>query len=247
MVNKEDNPLIFKALNKLLISNYCLFCNRQGCSGKICDHCLSLFQPSLPGKSCIRCAIPLNVDSISTNLECGECQQEPPNFNRCVATYLYNPASAKLVNALKHHGQLSTVPIIAEMMHSSLKKRFINQDLSKLADLIIPVPLHGKSISVRGFNHTNEIAKILSKRLQIPLDNHSCKRIKNTKPQQNLSRNQRKKNLLNAFNCDHSVTGKRIALIDDVVTTGSTANEVAKTLLNAGALTVEIWCFVRTP
>ncbi len=120
-------------------------------------------------------------------------------------------------------------------------------EINKNPDLIVPVPLHWRRRFIRGFNQSQWLANYLGRQLNISVDNKLLMRIRNTPPQQQLRRKQRQKNLKGAFQVKRPVEGQHIALIDDVVTTGSTVSELSRLLKKAGASRVDIWCLARTP
>ncbi|MFT6217976.1 MAG: ComF family protein [Cycloclasticus pugetii] len=117
--------------------------------------------------------------------------------------------------------------------------------LEKLPDALIAVPLHPKRLKERGFNQAELIAQHIHKELNIPLVSPDLTRIINSTSQTSLKASERRKNLKNAFCYEPSIELRSIAVIDDVVTTGSTANEIAKTLKKKGVQQVEIWAFAR--
>lgn len=108
------------------------------------------------------------------------------------------------------------------------------------------MPMHATRLKERGFNQALEIARLVSKPLQIPLDYTSCQRTRYTPPQASLPLKERIKNIKGAFNCTSNLLGARIAIIDDVMTTGASLSELAKTLKQSGAVHVECWVVVRT-
>lgn len=112
-------------------------------------------------------------------------------------------------------------------------------------DVLLAVPLHSKRLSERGFNQSELIAEHIHKGTGIPLMHHQLKRTINTQSQTSLKAAERRKNLKDAFQYSGVNTIKSVAIIDDVVTTGSTANEIAKTLKQHGVERVEIWAFAR--
>ena len=124
---------------------------------------------------------------------------------------------------------------------SSIKHR-----KSNLPECIIPVPLHPQRLRVRGFNQALELARIIAKQLNIPLNYSLCQRDKSTPFQSGLSAKQRKQNLKNAFIVTKPHAYKHVAIFDDVVTTGTTVNELAKQLKNSGVETIEVWAIART-
>ena len=204
--------------------------------------------------SCARCALPLTAGATS-RVFCAWCISQRPIFERCIAANVYASHSARLVNSLKHSMQLPAARIIADEMARTIKT-FYGADPSKPSgaaipishvDLVVPVPLHRRRLRQRGFNQAIEIAKPLCRQLSLPLAVNACQRLRDAHSQQGLSRRQRARNLRGAFTATCEVTGKHVALLDDVVTTTSTANAAAQSLLDAGAISCEVWCFARTP
>ena len=111
---------------------------------------------------------------------------------------------------------------------------------------MIAMPLHAARIRERGFNHATETARTLAHQFGLRLDTASCQRVRDTPPQMGLKRDARRRNVRGAFNCSGNVAGQRIALIDDVMTTGTSLDELAATLKRAGAREVTCWVVART-
>jgi ComF family protein len=109
------------------------------------------------------------------------------------------------------------------------------------------MPLHPRRLRERGFNHAAEIARTVARRLQLPLDAASCRRVRDTPPQQGLRHDARRRNVRGAFTCNGDVSGLHIALVDDVMTTGTSLDELAAVLKRAGAREVSCWVAARTP
>lgn len=118
--------------------------------------------------------------------------------------------------------------------------------LANKIDLIIPMPMHNARLKERGFNQALELARIISKNRQIKLDYTASKRIRLTPPQASLPLKERIKNIRGVFSCQQNLQGLNIAIVDDVMTTGASLNELAKTLKEAGAAHVECWVIART-
>lgn len=116
---------------------------------------------------------------------------------------------------------------------------------AELPDLILPVPLHLSRYRQRGFNQAIEIGRTVAKELKIPLDLTSCKRHRDTPHQTQLSAKKRRKNLKNAFSVIKPIHARHIAILDDVMTTGSTAHELAYVLKEASASRVDVWVCAR--
>lgn len=140
----------------------------------------------------------------------------------------------------KYGGQLHWVSLLAEMMVERLTPIFP-------ADCIIPVPLHPKRLSQRGFNQTIELASLIAKALNIPLDRRSCTRIMNTTSQSQLDAKARSENIAReTFSVEPSFSAKHVLIIEDIVTTGATIEAISACLKRQGVQTVEIWCCCRT-
>lgn len=146
-----------------------------------------------------------------------------------------------MISQLKFHGNLTYAPLLAHTFTQS-----INQRKNHIPDCIIPVPLHKTRLRERGFNQALELARIISKHLDITLDYTICQREKPTPFQSGLSAKQRQLNLKNAFSITKTHDYKHVAIFDDVVTTGTTVNELAKQLKLSGVEVVEIWAIART-
>lgn len=121
----------------------------------------------------------------------------------------------------------------------------LQQQLKLRPDIIIAMPLHPQRIAERGFNQSLELAKMLSQTLHIPI-HAGCKRILHTPPQAGLNQQQRIRNMRGAFSCQHSLQGLNIAIVDDVMTTGASLNELARQLKQHGAAHVQCWLVART-
>lgn len=206
------------------------------CAG--CDAELPFNQPA-----CQCCALPMTTMGSATAYigSCGQCIANPPDFTRCIAPLRYEFPINKLINGFKHHGQFGRGAVLAELLLRELKYQ------ERQPELILPVPLHWRRQFTRGFNQALWLSHYLGRRLAIPVDTRLLYRQKYAPAQQGLPRKQRLKNLKGAFRLNKDIEGKHIALVDDVVTTGSTISELSRLLLKAGAIHVEIWCLARTP
>lgn len=211
----------------------CLLCGANSGTGQLCGACRSdLPWHRLP--QCPQCAIPTPDGQV-----CGACLKHPPAFDRSRAALAYAFPLDRLIPRLKYNGQLAIAPALGECLADAVAS-------GPAPDCLIPMPLHARRIRERGFNHATEIAREAAKRLGLPLDTESCQRIRDTPPQMGLKHDARRRNVRGAFICTGDVRGKRIALVDDVMTTGTSLDELAATLKQAGALEVETWVVART-
>lgn len=169
---------------------------------------------------------------------CGACLQHPPAFDHARAALVYTFPTDKLIQALKYGGQLALAKLLGELLAAAVA------DLPR-PHQIVPMPLHHARLKSRGFNQALEIAKIVSKRLAIPLAPDLIQRIVDTPLQAMLALDARHKNIKGAFACKHDLHGQHITIVDDVMTSGATLNELAKQLKRAGAAEVDAWIVAR--
>lgn len=145
-----------------------------------------------------------------------------------------------LIHALKYQANLAIAPILADLLITKLE--FVDSK----PDVIIPMPLHPLRLRERGYNQAIELSRYLARHMKIPLLPDSCNRIRHTPPQTELPWKDRHKNIRNAFRCEMDLSGQRIAVVDDVMTTGATLNELAKILRRQGAVEISNWVVART-
>lgn len=227
-------------IQRLLYPPTCLLCGRSGAEGRdLCPECRSELPHNL--NPCRCCALPLPVDAPAGAL-CGKCQQRPPPFVRCLAPFTYRSPLPELINGLKFHGRLSYSRLLTELLLPA-----ITAAIHQPPELIIPVPLHPTRLRERGYNQALELARPLSLHLGIPLELHHCRRTRATPPQSGLEQKQRRRNIRGAFEISPEIQARHVALLDDVVTTGSTAAELTRQLHRRGVGRVEVWALARTP
>lgn len=198
----------------------------------ICTTCYALFIPL--GPACHYCAIPM---ADKQSLICGACCVNKPEVNRVVASYQFEEPLRTLLHTFKYHQGLYLTSLFTDLM----LKKFEPND----TQCLIPIPMHPKRLQQRGFNQAVILAKQLSKRLGLPCEINICKKIINTQPQAGLSKHLRASNLINAFTAK-PLTYQHVTLVDDLFTTGNTANEIARTLKRRGVAHVDVWCCART-
>jgi len=171
---------------------------------------------------------------------CGECQNHPPAFDGAQAVFRYASPVDKLIQQLKYHGRLE----LSRVLGGYLAEHLLTLD-DLLPDVVIPVPLHVSRLRERGYNQSLEIARFIARRLHVPLDWESAKRVRPTAPQAELPRDQRRKNVRGAFTTSDVFFGRRVAIVDDVMTSGHTVNALAESLRRSGAHDVRVWVVAR--
>lgn len=210
----------------------------------LCQACDSDL-PRLSAAHCPQCALPASHGSHPATAQvCGHCLQSPPAFDRTRALFSYEYPVDAMLQRYKYQHKLHMAEHFAGRIAQALTDPVNNA--RALPDLMIPMPLHPARLSERGYNQSLEIAKQLHKTLAVPLDATSCIRTRLTPPQASLPLKARVKNMKDAFACTRRFDGLRIALVDDVMTTGASLNALAKTIKAAGAEQVECWVIART-
>lgn len=211
----------------------CLLCGALSRDGLCCRACNDEL-PRLNNSHCPTCALPTPTGEI-----CGKCLQHPPGFDHAIAAFSYTFPIDQLIKALKFNERLILVNFLADELVARVTDR---------PDHLMAVPLHPKRLQTRGFNQSQALAERISQRSGIPLITGVCQRVRDTLPQSSLPWQERDKNIRGAFamRADSNVGGKHVAIIDDVMTTGASIGEIARTLKQAGAREVSAWVVART-
>ncbi|MCL5037356.1 MAG: ComF family protein [Chloroflexi bacterium] len=245
---EESRPLsfigqglaLFKDIGKGLLE--ILFPTRcAGCSDFkpeiFCDDCINSLEP-VPGHGCIICGRP-QAEGI-----CYDCKRQAPFFHRADSVYIYCGAIRNALLAWKYRSVESLGPVMTALLIEGVKKNEIS--LAGI-DLILPVPLHEKRVKERGFNQAEVLAAAVSEEFKIPIKTNHLKRVRATALQSKLNKEQRINNVRGAFSLlwAGKLRGKSVLLVDDIMTTGSTLNECARLLRNAGARQVSALTLCR--
>lgn len=172
---------------------------------------------------------------------CGRCISEPPYYDSCLCPFEYQTPISDLICALKYNDK----PELAKKIGLMLADEIIQSE-SPLPEAILPVPIHTSRLRSRGFNQAKLIAVTVGNELGIPVINNAVIKRKATPPQAQQSLSIRKNALNNCFEVKHKINAQHLAIIDDVVTTGSTVNEIAKTLKKNGVDYIQVWAVAHT-
>lgn len=218
-------------IERALPAQPCLLCGAASRNGAWCGPCDAAL-PYLPKPHCPVCALPtLN------GATCGRCLKQAPQFDRTLAVFAYAFPLDKMVQALKFNEQLMLARLLANKLAQRVEIR---------PDCIVAMPLHPARLRERGFNQSLELARQIARNLNIPLLNHACQRVRDTSPQSALPWKERGKNMRKAFTCTEDLSGKHVAVVDDVMTSGASVNELARALRQANAREVSAWVVART-
>lgn len=190
--------------------------------------------PQLGQLRCPCCALPTPQGE-----RCGGCLQHPPGFDSTIAAWAYDWPLDRLIPAYKYGAELALAKPLAEGL-------ILNAKSAPRPDLLLAMPLHPTRLQERGFNQSQLLADLLAKALRVPVRYDVVERIKLTPPQASLPRDARRTAIRQAFRVREAVSGMHIALVDDVMTTGASLDELAKTLKQAGASRIDCWVIART-
>ncbi|MFP1680150.1 ComF family protein [Alloalcanivorax sp. C16-2] len=213
----------------------CVLCGRLAESG-LCRHChLELeCHCALSGPLC-RCALP--GPGLEPGALCGRCLDRPPPFTASYCAWVYGFPLDRLLNAYKHQGRLTVERALETLTRA--------QPLPwPEADLICPLPAHWRRRWWRGFDQAERLAVALGRRWRRPVV-PLLTRTRATHHQQGSGRAERVRNLRHAFRADSHARGRRVLLVDDVMTTGASARAAARALGEAGAKEVRVWALAR--
>lgn len=218
----------------------CVFCERAITTFFLfCQDCYYEL-PWMP-KSCIFCCRPL--PEILATESCGECLKQSRFYDKAFSLFCYEPPLTHLIPAFKFKQQLQYLRIFALLLAHRIKHFYTH---CEKPDYLIAVPLHQKRLRERGYNQSLEIAKVIQKKCQIPLAKNACQRVRHTQPQSSLDIKSRQKNIKNAFLVNSKFEAKHIILIDDVMTTGHTLNELSRLFKKQGVTQIDVWCIAKT-
>lgn len=229
-VNLKDYIKVNKGFFTQFFGNLCFLCaDRNDTPETICPACQN--DLVFNSNACSACAKPETASEL-----CADCLKYPKMFiDNTEALFRYQYPVNHLVQTMKFRQGTNIANYLGKVMGE-----IIFMESTTVPDCIIPVPLHSFRLIQRGYNQSIELARPIAKQLGIYLDTHSCQRVLNTIPQTNLPAKKRRKNVRNAFSVTKKINYKHVLIIDDVITTGNTVNEVARVLHKAGVNKIDV-------
>nr|WP_183005382.1 ComF family protein [Achromobacter sp. UMC71] len=217
----------------------CPLCGARVRGARLCEGCEAdvAGDPSVPRCPC--CALRLGLAAP----HCVACLGPPRAYTRTIAAFDYEPPADTLISQLKTQLRLSAAPVLARLLAQAVRR----QEATPPGMLLIPVPSSRASLRRRGMNPAAEIARGLAAQLALPLTCTALRRRRDTPRQTALGRRARLSGAAGVFHCARDLSGRHVGLVDDVMTTGSTAQAAAKALRAAGAASVTVLVAARTP
>ena len=220
----------FAGVQNALPAN-CVLCGAASllqCLCRACDEAL----PRLPLSQCRRCALPLASGEI-----CGTCLATPPTHDGVTVAFAYGFPVDALIQKFKYGPDLTLAPVLGRLLGSTSCGE---------VDAALAMPLGAARLRGRGFNQAQELARVAARIRGVPLLPRACRKVSETPPQVGLPWKERAANVRGSFVCDADLRGQRVAIVDDVMTTGATVGELARVLKRAGARSVHVWVLART-
>jgi ComF family protein len=233
MINKCIN-----FIQEVVFAQSCLNCGRLSKTpSAICSQCLAKLPAN--GMCCRQCALPL--ESVQ-QLVCGHCQKTPPGFDSAFIPFIYSDPVDQWIWKFKFRNDLVSGKLLADLFLHQLR-----HSPTAMPEVLVPVPLHSSRLRQRGFNQSTWLARHVGRQLGIPVDYRTVERRLKTPPQHELDMKKRTSILRNAFMLNGNIGHHHVAIVDDVLTTGSTVNEITKLLRYSGCSRIDAWAIARTP
>ena len=226
---------LLQHVTDVIMPHECFVCGSAAGGEAVCPACRGEL-PRRPGRACPVCALPVVDGGV-----CGRCARQPPAFDATWAVFDYAFPVDAMLHALKYRHQLALAGFFARELAG------LAGDPWRGVDMILPMPLHAHRLAERGFNQAVEIARPLARANGLPLELAAIRRVRNTVAQAGLDREARLRNPRGAFEGVRPLAGVRILVVDDVMTTGATLNELARALKRQGAGWVGNLVIARTP
>lgn len=243
MMTRPPRSLPFSDIGQLLgrlIPRHCLFClEKTHSDSELCQGCIDTL--SVNHYCCQRCANPLEATITQVIGLCGNCLSHDYYYDRVYSPYLYSDVLSYLIRKFKYQNKIHYARVLSQLFTAQT----ISLRRLQLPQAFIPVPMHPRRLRQRGFNQALELGRCFARHHQLPLDYTSLLRQRDTSVQAGLQARARQKNVRHAFALKQPLNYQHIALVDDVMTTGSTVNEAARELKRHGITRVDVWTIAR--
>jgi ComF family protein len=229
--------------NLVPIFQQCILCgHRTTADIALCAECA--LELPYPECACKRCGVELGPIP-PVHGYCGRCLSEPPSFDHCIAAFRYEFPVRELIAGFKFHAGFAEGRTLARLLAERATQAF--ETIGK-PQRLLPIPLHASRLRERGFNQSIELARVIGQHCGITVDTSYCRRSRATPTQKGLSAEERATNLRNAFTLHGECVGgtlRHVAIVDDVVTTMTTVDTLARVLRHAGVTRIDVLCLAR--
>lgn len=243
-----------RALTGWLFPRTCSLCGETGTPDDPCRDCGRSLEPLVLRAVCPRCATPLGTEPARKTTQaasecasrlCGACFNDPPPFHRVIAPWIFAPPLSGLVHRMKYSRDLAAAAALGRMLTGELAA----ESRHPPPDAVIGMPLSRRRLLARGFNHAEELATIIRRELRLRRPDNARIIRRHAPPQAKAaSAAERRANVAGAFTVLRWPSNvRRVAIVDDVLTTGATASALSEVLRDQGVEWIEIWCCARTP
>lgn len=232
--------MVYQWVNNVLshwLPQACVLCGQSCQRHALCPACLGDL-PRLTAPTCDQCGLSLEVTGTIPG-PCGHCLQHMPAYDRVIAGFAYAQPVSQLITKLKFRGRIQLARLFGELLVQQIATA------NTQVQAILPVPLHPARLRQRGFNQALEIARPLARALSLPMLTNCIRRWRHTLPQSDQVASQRERNIRGAFRLTQAPAYQHVAIVDDVMTSGHTVNEIAKLLRAGGVKQIEVWCLAR--
>ena len=227
------------AASGLIYPWICCVCGAQNKSQSgVCISCIDYLPWCHQHSVCSVCGLPISANMSVTKI-CGECQKSPPNFDHLYANFWYRSPIDTLISGYKYFNQWQNAHTLIELSVKSFSQ-------VSSTGLVLPMPSHPARVRQRGFNAVYELIKIFKQHSKFKYDLKSIERTKYTQTQTGKTKSQRRKNVKGAFTVVKPVNEDHVIIVDEVVTTASTVNELSRCLKQSGVQRVTVWAIART-
>jgi ComF family protein len=248
----RDLPLtriekVFDGLLNLIYPESCFLCAAPLARLKECGICPACWDRAcslrISSPKCPACGLPFQAFEEQSDHLCRDCLLKMPVYSGARSFGYYMTELSRIVQELKFRGRQNLAGLLGGLLAGTYCEVWSREDF----DCIVPVPLHSRRKRERGYNQSELLARALALRIALPVSSRALSRVRPTLPQVGLTDTQRQENLRQAFRCAgrEQISGKRVLLVDDVMTTGATVSSAASALLDAGALRVSVLTVAR--
>jgi ComF family protein len=242
---KDGITDFIQTLSDLVFPPACHFCDSPDVESgfEICADCAESITRIKP-PICAQCGLPLAHNITHELLFCGTCLTDPPAYGTARFGVAYEGHLRQALKNFKYNSELRLSPALGQLLSEAFFRYYDPEEF----DVVVPIPIHRKKLLERGFNQAVILARKLSESTGIPLHRNCFKKIRDTPAQARLSKKERQHNLKGCFQVSrlNAIKDKRILLVDDVATTGSTIREAARTLHKAEAAQVSVLVLALT-